>query len=180
MKPDTTRKGSDKVRHLVHLAKHLRPPSTRPGDQWGRDLSPHLGQRAWTPSHRLSSWWRTGKTCRSAAPGETATAGWGRCLQDRWKVQRRWGSILLCSWVQLRNVRQRKDKESDPTETNEALISLCTMLHHFFENMSSKYKDQRNCQWINVKHLYSADFYHVYNVSNTHTNYLHHVWGATK
>ena len=71
-------------RHLVHLANYLGPPSACTSDQWGHDLSPHLGQKAWTPSRRLSSWWRTGKTCRSAAPGETATAGWGRCLHNRW------------------------------------------------------------------------------------------------
>lgn len=71
-------------RCLVHLAIYLGPPSTRTSDRRGQDLSPHLGQTAWTPSRRLSSWWRTGKTCRSAAPEETATAGWGRCLQNRW------------------------------------------------------------------------------------------------
>lgn len=72
-------------RHLVHLANYSGPPSTCSSDRRGHDLSPHLGQRAWIPSRRLSSWWRTGKTCRSAAPEETATAGWGRCLQSRWK-----------------------------------------------------------------------------------------------
>lgn len=74
-------------RHLVHLANYLGPPSACSGDQQGCDLSPHLGQTAWTPSHRLSSWWRTGRTCRSVAPGETATVGWGRCLRSRWETK---------------------------------------------------------------------------------------------
>ncbi len=86
MEPNKVCKRFYKVRrHLVHLANYLGPPSTCTSDQRGHDLSPHLGQKAWTPSRRLSSWWRTGKTCRSAAPEETATAGWGRCLQNRWE-----------------------------------------------------------------------------------------------
>lgn len=81
-------------------------------DRQGYDLSPHQGQRAWIPSRRLSSWWRTGKTCQSGAPGETATAGLGHCLQN--SLKRRY------------IFRKKSDFYTD-THCNNSIFFVCTI-----------------------------------------------------
>ena len=88
---------------------------------------PHLGRRAWTPSHRLSRRWNVGMTCPSAAPTGTATAGLvhSLCRQTISIINCR-GSTVIAKAIKFPNIHhQNKPPSADKQYSPPEQVYLC-------------------------------------------------------
>lgn len=129
-------------------------------DQQGYDLSPHQGQRAWIPSRRLSSWWRTGKTCRSGAPGGTATAGLGHCLQNSWK--------------RIHMFRKKSDFYTDThCNTSNFFFFKCTLQCH---DIDRNHSSQQGYIILNLLIWVRLEVQQWNQMSSIYNSFIHHAF----